>query len=58
MIGNITHTNASNINRAYLAAMQVKVSVNFEDKILTREHKVEPAGSPVMHTCCDGNADT
>jgi hypothetical protein len=41
--------NASNMNKAYLAAIQVKVSVKCEDKILPCEHRVEPAGSPVTH---------
>jgi len=49
VIGNMPHTNASNMNRAYLAAIQVKVSVKCEDKILTCEHSVEPAGLPVTH---------
>jgi hypothetical protein len=49
VIRNMSHTNASNMNRAYLAAIQVKVSVKCEDKILTCEQTVEPAGSPVTH---------
>lgn len=49
VIGNMPHTNASNMNRAYLAEIQMKVSVKCEDKILTCEHMVEPADSPVTH---------
>ena len=49
MIGNMPHTNASNMNTAYLAAIQVKVSEKCEDKILTCGHKVELAGLPVTH---------
>jgi len=49
VIGNMPHTNASNMNTAYLAAIQVKVSEKCEDKILTCGHKVELAGLPVTH---------
>jgi hypothetical protein len=49
LIGNMPHTNASDMSRAYLAAIQVKVCVECEDKILTCEHKVELVDSPVTH---------
>jgi len=49
VIGNMPHTNASNMNRVYLATIQVKVSVKCEGKVLTCEDKVEPADLPVTH---------
>jgi hypothetical protein len=48
LIGNMLHTNASNMNKS-IPGCNVW-SMKCEDKILTCEHKVDPVDSPVTHT--------